>query len=190
MAKKGFVFVETIIVVAILTIALLMIYSSYSAFVINSNTRLKYDDPVFMYRTYYLQKLLKNSRLDLVAMNLNLSTNQVLENFNCSNSGLFINSADDIGICENIVSEFHISNMYLTFNDLSFLQECTSSTGKCNALNLIGSDMASYIKTIGGKGKSGYRLILEFAENSDGSICSDVNKCQYYYANISLGDTL
>lgn len=190
MPKKGFVFVETIVVVAILTIALLIVYSSYSSIVINNNTRLKYDDPSLMYRTFYIQKFLKNSRLDLVASNLDLSTNQVMENFNCSNSGLFINSLNDVGICENIISEFHISNMYLTFNDLSFIQECTSNTGKCNILNLIGSEMAAYLKTIGGKGKSGYRLILEFGEQPDGSICIDESKCKYYYANISLGDVL
>ena len=190
MHKKGFVFVETIVVVAILTVSLLMIYSSYSSIIINNNTRLKYDDPAFMYRTYYIQKFLKNFRLDLIASNLDLSSNQVIENFNCTNSGLFLNSVNDTGICENILSEYHVSNMYLTFNDLDFIHECRSNTGLCNILNAVNSDMANYLKTIGGKGKTGYRLIIEFSENADGSLCLNDNGCKYYYANISLGDVL
>lgn len=186
--KRGFIFVETIVVTAILTISLLMVYSSYTGIIISENTRLKYDDPIFMYRTFYLQRFLKNLRLDLLKSSLSLEAPYlVMNNFNCDSSELFIGVYNNQGICENIVDNFHVRNMYLTYNDLSFLQECRSNTGKCEILNQIRSNMVNYVKKIDGSGKTGYRLIVEFAENRDGTYC-DTDNCIFYYATISLGD--
>lgn len=185
--KRGFVFVETIVVSAILTISLLMIYSSYTAIVIQENVRLKYDDPVYIYRTFHLQNFLKDTRLDLISKNL--IDNYVMDNFSCDSSGLFNGVYDNKGFCEALIIDYHVNNMYFTFNDLTFIQECNSSTGKCEVLNQVRSDMVKYLKTIGGSGKNGYRLIVEFSENKDGSFCEgEKESCIYYYASISLGD--
>ena len=69
--KKGFVFVETLIVVAVLTASLLILYSTYSALIRKEKTRIKYNDSVYLYRTYYLEKFFTNFRLDMVSMGLN-----------------------------------------------------------------------------------------------------------------------
>ena len=186
--KKGFVFIETIVVSAILTVSLLMVFSSFNGIVIQENTRLKYNDPTFMYRTFYLQRFFKNTRLDLIGANLSLTGSiNVMENFNCNSGGLFTGLYDNQAICESMLSDFHVRNIYLTYNDLSFVQNCNSSTGPCEVLNQDRSEMAGYLKTIGGQGKSGYRLIVEFSENDNGSYCEG-DKCKYYYATISLGD--
>lgn len=68
--KKGFVFIETIVVVAVLTVSLLMIYSTYSATLRKEKNRMSYNDSVYLYRTYYLEKFFRNFRLDVVATEL------------------------------------------------------------------------------------------------------------------------
>lgn len=183
--KKGFVFIETIVVVAVLTVSLLLIYSTYSSSVVKEKTRIKYNDSAYLYRTFYIEKFFRNFRLDVVAMEL--TGNRVLTSFGCHSSMIFLNEEDNVGFCEDVLNHLHISNIYFTYNDLSFLQECTSSSGKCEVLVQVGEKAAEYLKTIGGKGNSGYRLIVEFAENKDGSSCVG-NNCQYYYTTLSLGE--
>ena len=189
--KKGFVFVETIIVTCVLTASLLVLYSSYSASIRNEKARLKYNDSIYLYRTYYLEKFFRNFRLDLAAVSLNKDPSKpifILSNFGCRND-IFINEADNLGFCESLFGELHISNLYLTFNDLSELQNCTNQSGICETLLQVNSTMADYLKTIGGKGKYGYRVIVEFAETKDGKKCeNDAEDCVYYYSTLSLGE--
>ncbi len=190
--KKGFVFVETLIVISVLTASLLLLYSSYSSLIRNEKVRLKYNDSVYLYRTYYLEKFFRNFRFDLVTNSLNKEDStkpiSILTGFGC-HSGIFINEEDNVGLCENLLAELHVSNLYLTYNDISELQNCTNKDGICETLVQVNSTASDYIKTIGGKGKTGYRIIVEFAETKDGSRkCNPNEECQYYYATLSLGE--
>lgn len=198
--KKGFVFIETLIVTAVLTASLLMLYSSYSALIRNEKTRIKYNDSAFLYRTYYLEKFFRNFYLGRVTNGLN-KTNSLLTGFNCESlfNIEYNNSEDtekvkmekaDKGLCETLIVDLHVNNLYLTYNDLSALQDCKDYTGACSALGQVSFAASNYIKTIGGKGKQGYRIIIEFAEPKDDiSDCNEDEKnCEFYYATLSLGD--
>ena len=190
--KKGFVFVETLIVISVLTASLLVLYSSYYSLIRNEKTRIKYNDSVYLYRTYYLEKFFRNFRFDLVTNSLNKEDLEkpisILTGFGCRGD-IFINEEDNIGLCENLMEELHISNLYLTYNDISELQNCTDQKGICEALVQVNATASDYMKTIGGKGKQGYRIIVEFAETKDGSRkCNSNEECQYYYTTLSLGE--
>ena len=189
--KKGFIFVETIIVACVLTVSLLVLYSSFSATIRNEKARLKYNDSVYLYRTYYLEKFFRNFRLDIATMGLNKEAGKpifILSNFGCRND-IFINETDNLGFCENVIEELHVNNLYLTYNDLSELQNCTDQSGICETLVQVNDTMADYLKTIGGKGKLGYRIIVEYAETKDGKKCeSTTTDCVYYYSTLSLGE--
>lgn len=194
--KKGFVFVETIVVVAVLTISLLMVYATYSSMIMKEKTRIKYNDSVYMYRTYYLTKFFKNFRLDIIANRLGEKEDIIngevekkytmLTGFDYSSSEIFINEEDNIGFTEDLMKQLHISHLYLTYKDLRFLQECKNASGKCEALVQVRESAAEYLKTIGGEGE-GYRVVVEFSENKDGSYCTG-EKCQFYYTTLSLGE--
>lgn len=194
--KKGFVFIETIVVVAVLTISLLMVYSTYSSMIMKEKTRIKYNDSVYMYRTYYLTKFFKNFRMDIIANRLGEKDELVngelvkkytmITGFDYSSSEIFINEEDNIGFAEDLMKQLHISHLYLTYKDLRFLQECKNQSGKCEALVQVRETAAEYLKTIGGEG-DGYRIVVEFSENKDGSSCVG-EKCQFYYTTLSLGD--
>lgn len=194
--KKGFVFVETIVVVAVLTISLLMVYATYSSMIMKEKTRIKYNDSVYMYRTYYLTKFFKNFRLDIIANRLGEKEDIIngevekkytmLTGFDYSSSEIFINEEDNIGFTEDLMKQLHISHLYLTYKDLRFLQECKNASGKCESLVQVRESAAEYLKTIGGEGE-GYRVVVEFSENKDGSYCTG-EKCQFYYTTLSLGE--
>lgn len=186
--KKGFVFVETLVVVAVLTTSLLMLYSTYSAVIQKEKTRIKYNDSVYLYRTYYIEKFFRNFRLDIIATRLNNTDPNrylMLSSFGCS-ADIFVNEEDNLGMCETLLQDAHVSNLYLAYNDLSKLQTCENQRGICEALVQVNDKTADYLKTIGGAGMEGYRIIVEYSENKDGTRCEG-DSCQFYYATISLG---
>ena len=53
--KKGFVLIETIVTVVVLTTSLLYLYNSYSSIIANENTRLYYDDVAYIYKANYIR---------------------------------------------------------------------------------------------------------------------------------------
>ena len=188
--KKGFVFVETLIVVAVLTASLLMLYSTYSALIRKEKTRIQYNDSAYLYRTYYLAKFFRNFRLDMLKMSLNKDDTtkplSLLTGFDCTSS-IFLNDKDNKGLCEILKEELHINRMYLTYNDLSVLQNCRNQSGVCEALVQVNDTASAYLKTIGGEGTNGYRIIIEFSENKAGEKCIGED-CVYYYTTLSLGE--
>lgn len=190
--KKGFVFVETLVVVAVLTASLLMLYSTYSAIVRKEKTRITYNDPVYLYRTYYLEKFFE--KFDFYTISSFLNRNDpikpvLLTSFGCTDN-IFYEDTESKAVCEALIEELHITRLYFTYNDLSVLQECTKPIGVCETLDSVGnSNAAAYLKTIGGRGEKGYRIIVEYTETKDGKKCEGDN-CKFYYATISLGELL
>lgn len=66
MNKKGFVFVETIVVCAVLSISLVTVYAAFAMLVKNQKTSSNYDQAVYNYRSYYLVKSLNVITCDQV----------------------------------------------------------------------------------------------------------------------------
>ena len=65
--KRGFVFVETIITVVVLTTSLLYLYNSYSSIINSEEERLYYDNPAYIYKTNYIRDFLEsNSNIDSI----------------------------------------------------------------------------------------------------------------------------
>lgn len=61
--KKGFVFIETIIVVTILTVALMSIYVNYSKIISNTKELNTFDTAEYNYKTAELKKLYNNGKI-------------------------------------------------------------------------------------------------------------------------------
>ena len=58
MKKNGFVFMETVVVVCVLSLTLLMLYGSYSHILRNSRQKKTFDTTDSIYTTYYVKKLI------------------------------------------------------------------------------------------------------------------------------------
>ena len=189
--KNGFIFIETLVVVAVLTASLLLTYSAYNSAIVKESIRIRYNDSAYMYRTYYLSQFFREFRFDYLVSNLSKNPQKInyITNFSCENDGFFDKGNFNIGLCQSLYNQFHISNMYLTYNDLSNFQDCDDYTGKCEELGQVRGEAANFIKTIGGNG-DGYRLIIEFEECKDGTKGGN-NTCNenyvYYYTTLQLG---
>lgn len=58
MNKKGFVFIETILTIVVLTTTLVILYTNYSRAVISERRRLYYDDISYVYKTAVIRDIL------------------------------------------------------------------------------------------------------------------------------------
>ncbi len=195
--KKGFIFIETLVVVAVLTASLLLTYSTYNSAVVKENIRIKYNDSTHLYRAFHLSQFFRNFRFDYLVSNLSKDPDPQKMNyitpFSCENEGFFEKGNINIALCQTLYNQLHISNMYLTYKDLTEFQDCNDYVGNaCKSLyGQVRAEGVNFIKTIGGNDKDGYRLIIEFEECKDGTH-GDYNTCDsnyvYYYTTIELGD--
>ena len=55
--KKGFVFIETIIVITILTVGLMSLYANYSKIISNTKEFNTFDTAEYNYKTYFLKQI-------------------------------------------------------------------------------------------------------------------------------------
>ena len=60
MKKNGFVFMETIVVISILSITLLMLFASYSYILRKSREKNTFDTTESIYKTYYIKNVIDN----------------------------------------------------------------------------------------------------------------------------------
>ena len=193
--KKGFVFVETIVVIVVLMSSLLYLYSTFVALRNNEKRRVTYDDVANLYKTYSIKKYLVSQRLDRIISHLDSSNRSDKSNFiisfGCNNIDIFDQYQKEKAFCEIMSQQLHISNFYMTYYDLSILQDCDQSRdGLCNILSTVSVDLGNYLKTLGGKGISGYRLIVEYKSNEQGETCMNDEHCISYFATIKVGEDL
>jgi len=59
--NKGFVMIETIIVITILSIGLISLYSSYNLILSKASTKSYYDNAEHVYKSYFIGKYLENN---------------------------------------------------------------------------------------------------------------------------------
>ena len=94
--KRGFVLLETLIVISLVSIALVSLYGTFNSVITNNKKNVLYDDVANIYKVYYLKEYLDfNSLLD----------NQDIKIVSCSN---FKNSS-----CNSLVNEFKINKAYM-----------------------------------------------------------------------------
>lgn len=190
--KKGFVFIETIVVMVVLLASLLILYATFISLSINEKRRLLYDDVAYLYRTYYVKKYFSSQRVDRILDNLsnaNVANNaNFLISFGCGNMDVFENYAKEGSFCEIMSRDLHIANIYLTYYDLSVLQNCSdNTTGLCTTFAKVSQNLGNYLRTLGGKG-SGYRMIVEYHEDGKGNYCTNEEHCMHYFSTIKMGD--
>ena len=99
MKSKGFVFVETIVCIIVLTLGLMTIYVSFSAVLSNDKRRSMFNDVDYIYRTYYIEDFLTSLNIeDWINYYLGpevrdgdtyVSGGKKIQEFNCNNPSLY-----------------------------------------------------------------------------------------------------
>ena len=193
MNNKGFMFIETIVMVVILSVGLLVLYSSYNNSIAFEKTRLSYDDTPYIYRTFYITKFLQENT------DINSSLDELLEEKAIRIIGTETSELFDDDATENkfngIKSKFHFYKILLVSSDIR-----NSDDEKYNDLDLS-NKFKKYINSLDYNNESGdkkYYIIVEFAEklgssnedNSDGILECNPNEqesdCKVSYASIEI----
>jgi Tfp pilus assembly protein PilE len=175
MNNKGFVFVETIIVITVLSVALITIYSSFSTVLSNEKKRSAYDDTAYIYETYYIEDYLVSLNLKQYVDHYLVENGRNIITFTCNDFSLYqltmtdtsstnnviINDAafNKESFCEDVFSKLknhsHIKMVYITPFDVRKLKKCIedSTSSLCpdedrKAINNATPNMLQYIRTI------------------------------------------
>lgn len=175
--NKGFVFIETIVTVLVLSTSLLYLYNSYNNIIDKEETRVYYDDVAYIYKTNYIKRFLEeNANIEYVKSeafkkSYVTSIGNAFDNF-FNEAQLAENMNNSL---ENILNNFRVNQMFLVKRN--YIDECDGSetSGKCyfnatdNAYNLT-----NYIKSINDT-KHDYYLVVEYSEKVDSD--SKITKC-------------
>jgi Tfp pilus assembly protein PilE len=200
--KKGFVFIETIIVITVLSAGLLAIYSSYTSAITKEQKRTYYDDAAYIYRSYYIGNyILENTRLkDFI--NAYLYKTSDGDNVNNKSLLLILGTESNITGGENLFNQdtnknefskmakyYHLNQLLILKPDYTVLTSCTNkvlnntctnstSCTLCHNTFLesgIDTNLQSYIKTLGNQKKSNYLFIMDYKESYNGTTCNETD---------------
>lgn len=192
--KKGFVLIETIVTVVVLTTSLLYLYNSYSSIIANENTRLYYDDVAYIYKANYIRKFLE------AHTNIEEIKNYAFDNTYIVTVG---SSFDNMFTDEQRTHEFDISleNIYTNFNinqillmDVDMINNCDFSSNDSDKCKLstenLNYSLRDYIRTLNATDYN-YYLVVEFSEkfsNGNAVKCTPGidTYCNTYYVSLEV----
>ena len=192
MKKNGFVFVETIIAIVVLTSSLLLLYSTFNKVLQSEKTRVYYDDVTYIYRTYYLKNRI--SKLNMTAVLNDLSNNQdkYFVTIGIEYNELFNGFTSEKTFITNMFENFDVSQIIiLKENKIDNLKRCTLECSlntdcdeyeNCNGIYTnLSDEFINYLKTIYIDVSSTYIMVVEY-----NSCSSDNTNCKKYYSWVSV----
>ena len=152
MKKNGFVFLETIVVISVLSITLLLLFSSYSFMLRKSRDRATFDDIDLIYRTYYIKDIIDNYKANWAANDSRSSIMFYIErnNLECSTMGSYNSYVCDLsnpsydGALLSAKAAFEADKIYL-LNP----KELLKSENKVEWLSLFDATAIDYINELG-----------------------------------------
>lgn len=75
MKKNGFVMIETIIVMTVLSVGMISLYATYSLLASKATTKSKYDNAEYIYKTYFIANFIAKNKTCKFANNIETITN-------------------------------------------------------------------------------------------------------------------
>jgi len=180
--KNGFIFIETIIVTAILLASLMVIYSLYASSINQETRRLRYDDAAKLYETYYIKQYLES--FDLKALKLKIDSGEKYV--------MIVNASSDLygslylkesKFLSTLWSELNIQNIYLFGNNITDLVVCNDNIPETICTN---GSLVNYLKTIDDGEANTYYLVVEYLTTLSGEKCLG-KSCFSSYSSIKVG---
>ena len=168
--KKGFVLIETIVVIVVVSVSLLTLFTSYNKILNNLRKVNKYDLSEHLYKTNYVKNYIKNNNCSVNVYNLGNSTSNPVDNSSISCNGVNVNLI-------NIFKVFGIKNIY-------FLSNINGIKTYSN-LKYFDAYMVDYIKQLDVDDNSTL-IVVEYEEEK---MDSNYNPLKIYGTSITLKDT-
>ena len=110
--KNGFVFVESIVAVVILTSSLLLLYSTFSNILQSEKVRIYYDDVNYIYRTSYLKERLNDVNFEYIKDNM-LTEGNYFKIIGLDTPNLFDNSETEKNIIASMFEDYEVRELVL-----------------------------------------------------------------------------
>lgn len=192
MNNKGFIFIETIITVVILSSTLILLYNTYSNAISDEKDRLHYDDVAYIYRTNYIRNFLVEHS------NLNDVKDFSFDNSYAVTIGPYLGSMfTEEQMNQNYPTSFQ--TLYDTFNinqivlvKSDYISRCYQDTDPlCSAShNGLGLNLTNYLKSLNDISYQ-YYLVVEYAEKNVGGYfqkCYPLidSDCKSYYVSLGI----
>lgn len=185
MNNKGFVYIETIIAVVVLTSSLLLMYTSFNHLLQAEKSRIYYDDIAYVYRTEYLKRSLNALNIKGILADLNESAIPYTI-VGAENDKLFLNSEKERNIFLGMMSDLEVSQIVIVReNRIDKLKSCNeecaldpycSNYDLCSDyFNNLSKDFISYIKSLYIDVSCTYVMLVEYKN------CND-DFCTNYYS--------
>lgn len=199
--RNGFTFIETIVTIVVLSTALLLLYNSYSSIITNEERRLYYDDPAYLYKTYFVKQfLIAHTNIDTIRTNDFIANDKYVLTIGHG----YPNMCEDSAYCtslQNIYNNLFINQILLVDSSLFFNCDFTDSDSvKCkNSLNNnLSTGMRNYLKSLNSIDYD-YYLVIEYSsaiitEVEDGNTISRAceqgygmdDNCKTFYAAVGI----
>lgn len=171
MKKNGFVFVETLIVLTILSLGLISLYTMFYKVFNNEKRRTKYDTTESIYSAFYLKKVLLENNLSRCYFDFEANTFSAnnyykiisLDSYDDGDMYCNLINDDNRDYLANLKTTTNIKNIYLTKYNVNDLKSS-------NSLNTFNASLKEYIKTLYSKNdnsfNNAFRLIFEFNDHT------------------------
>ena len=138
MSRKGFIFIETVVVLVVLAASLIGLYSTFSSVINNIEKRKQYDNINDVYKVKIIKDLIVNEPSD---------TYTIVHNSNCTN---YMNND-----CKEVFSELAVSEVLITGNNIQTIIDLDIN---------IPNTMKEYLKTVNKNEKS---IIVRFNRSGE-----------------------
>lgn len=155
MNKKGFVLMETIVVIVVISVALLTIFSSYNKILRKVKTENKYDTSEYVYMTNYIKEYLEDKSVtisELYPCTVDSTTGDEI----CD-----VLDINPITISESTISNFNVEKVYI----LTDINNFDSEVNGINNSEYFDAYMIDYIRKLD-VGDNDTILIVEYKRPS------------------------
>ncbi len=192
MKRNGFVFVETIVAVVILTSSLLLLYSTFNKILQSEKTRVYYDDVNYIYRTWYVKERINDLNIMAALRDITSNTDKYFVTVGVEYDSLFTGYENEKTYIANLLEDYEVNQIIiLKENKIDNLKKCTLECSldsncpeyeNCNGLYTnLSDEMINYLKTIYIDVSCTYVMVIEY------NTCnSDNTNCKSYYSWVSV----
>ena len=166
MKNKGFVLMETIVVIVVISVALLTIFSSYIKILTKVKTENKYDTSEYIYMTNYIKENLENT----------ISPDDIYPNCapNCEDDDFSITNYSD-SIIDTTINNFNVKKIYI-LTDINNFDKKIKADGTKNS-TYFDAYMIDYIRKLD-VGDTDKLIIVEYKRLS---MDKNYNERKMYY---------
>ncbi len=211
--KKGFVFVETIMVTTVLLATLMTVYGLFITTTNTESRYTRYDDPAKLYESYYLTKYFQGFNFEKLIENIDENCNTLTtkeacganrtcewKNNTCTKQfgyELIWQGRDDIldytkeaMFVDDLWNKLNIKNIYVIPSKVS---EVTNNCSQSLYSEICANPtLVTYLKSLDDGTPNTYYVVYEYTATRSGTACDNGMSigasCLVYYSYIKVGD--